>query len=422
MLKHKYLFSLFSFVVMMALSIPAQMAFAQPYSKEVLQANRDRLYKNITTRGINNKLSLSLSAETESDWAAAFGSMTFLQYHTPFTDAAVASAVERFSANNVELDKALVTYLYSMHINQYKETLGEKLEGIKDDYLYTLLADYLLAAETGTYKLNELRKDIRTRYATRTANILQQAQIENLGRKDVAQEIAPFFAKEYLPGKVLLISVQRKNRDWPGLVMVRDSSGNFLKINDSTYFSQPQLARSVSDLPYYFFNGNTPQGILRMDGFDTSRGAFIGPTTNVQFTLPFEYKAGHFFKDSLLADTGWSVSRYKDLLPKKLRNEPKLLEAWTAGKLGRSEIIAHGSTVDPNYYKDAKYFPLTPSQGCLSSKEIWNTSTGILMESDQLTLTRMISRAGGPQGYCIVVELNDEQKPVSIDEIISFLQ
>ena len=89
---------------------------------------------------------------------------------------------------------------------------------------------------------------------------------------------------------------------------------------------------------------------------------------------------------------------------------------------GRTEIIAHGTTVDPAYYKGKPYFPLTPTQGCLCTKEIWDESSGKLLESDQQKLADAVSKAGGPYGYTIVINLDDSQHNITMEEILPFLK
>jgi hypothetical protein len=71
-----------------------------------------------------------------------------------------------------------------------------------------------------------------------------------------------------------------------------------------------------------------------MDGFDTSASSFIGPTTNIQLTMPFEYKASHFYRDSTLADSSWNIERYKNLLPPDLKNYFPLYQSYYAGAAG----------------------------------------------------------------------------------------
>jgi hypothetical protein len=99
-----------------------------------------------------------------------------------------------------------------------------------------------------------------------------------------------------------------------------------------------------------------------------------------------------------------------------------MLESFYAGKAGRTEIIAHGTTIDPGYFKGMPFYPLTPTQGCLSTKEIWSETTGRILESDQQKLSNAISKAGGPSGYAIVINLDDREEPVSINDIIPFLK
>jgi hypothetical protein len=159
-----------------------------------------------------------------------------------------------------------------------------------------------------------------------------------------------------------------------------------------------------------------------MDGFDHSKSSFIGPTTNIQLTMPFEFMASHFYQDSTLTDSTWDINMYKGLLPANFRNYIPMFQSYHAGKAGRTEIIAHGTTVDPGYYKGMKYYPLTPTQGCLCTKEIWNETTGKILESDQQKLINAITQAGGPHGYAIVINIDDRQEPVTINDIIPFLK
>ncbi len=56
----------------------------------------------------------------------------------------------------------------------------------------------------------------------------------------------------------------------PGLVIIRQKDGIFVADSSGNIFNVPQLARSITNLPVYLTNGNTPQGIFAMHGFDVS--------------------------------------------------------------------------------------------------------------------------------------------------------
>ena len=98
-----------------------------------------------------------------------------------------------------------------------------------------------------------------------------------------------------------------------------------------------------------------------------------------------------------------------------------MLQSYFAGKAGRTEIIIHGTTVNPEYYRQQPYYPLTPTMGCLTSKEIWDEATGRRAESDQQKIIQALIAAGGANGYTIVVNIDDEQRPVMLADLLPLL-
>ena len=106
------------------------------------------------------------------------------------------------------------------------------------------------------------------------------------------------------------------------------------------------------------------------------------------------------------------------LIPADLKTYLPLYNSFYAGLAGRREIIAHGTTIDPKWYHSQPYYPLTPTQGCLCTKEIWD---GKRVESDQQKLVNGLLKAGGANGYCVVIELDDNQHPVLLKDILPYL-
>ena len=82
----------------------------------------------------------------------------------------------------------------------------------------------------------------------------------------------------------------------------------------------------------------------------------------------------------------------------------------------------HGSVDDLNFYKNEPYFPLTPSKGCLTTKEIWSDETGMNIESEQTKLMNAFFSTGELEGFLVVVDINDKEANVTIEEILPFLQ
>lgn len=393
--------------------------------KEGTKAKRDNLYKHLVDNSITKNLTLPLSESTEENWQDAFYAIALLQNDDPKIDRKINEAVNDVLNRSVHFQRALLEILYDKYSGLYLKEIKTVYNSTADAKLFAMCGEYLLKSTKTPAEKNQLLQIARKKAAEGMSGPhLDQLiyNIANSGKAMIVPSLHTLLTKNYLKGNVLVISFQRNNRNYPGLVLVRDRNGDFIKSESGIFFSVPQLARSIYNLPGYITNGNTPQGVFRMDGFETSRLSMIGPTTNVQLTMPMEYHAHHFYRDSTLSDTIGNLSLYKKLLPPNFRNYFPLQQTFYAGKAGRTEIIAHGTTVDPAYYSGLPYYPFTPTMGCLSTIEIWSPADGRRVKSDQQLLTDAITKAGGPAGYAIVINMNDEKKPVTLEDILPFLK
>ena len=384
------------------------------------------LQRNIIQNTITKNLSLPLNIDTEENWADAFWGMELLQYQSPWATGRINLAFESFIARTPFFQKALLELVSANYPGMYVKQVSSLLSSISDMKTYAMAAEYIMRHDISL--LPDLKTKINNKIkqlvkGEKDAAIAHQLfnRVNNLQQEDQYIPLEAILHPGFLKNATILFSFQRKNRDYPGIAVIRDSAGDFILDDKGTIFSVPQLGRSISNLPGYLTNGNTPQGIFRMFGFDTSKTTLIGPTTNIQLTMPFETSLQHFFRDSTITDTNWTEKWYSKLVPGKLKNNNALYEAFYAGKAGRTEIIAHGTTVDPDYYKDKIYYPQTPTMGCLCTKETWSDITGERLESDQAKLVEALQKAGGPDGYCVVIELNDKQQPVSVEDILPWI-
>lgn len=394
-----------------------------PYVKDVLKANRERLYQNLVKNTITKNLSLSLSDSTEENWTDAFGAMELIRYKSPWVNNRIRSAFDSIDKRSVPFQRSLLELCYSIYPGFFVAEINSLLNKTDDEKVFAMCAEYLVLSDPKAKgNISALAKKILLKEGDHT--ILQQVlyRFDGTIQKTILPPLKEILTDTFFRGAKLVISFQRKNRNYPGMVVVRDSAGNFMKDSYGNYFAVPQLARSLSNLPGYLSNGNTPQGIFRMDGFAVSRSNFIGPTTNIQLTMPFETSIRHFMNDSAITDSVWTEDWYKKLLPAGWKNYFPAYESYYAGKAGRTEIIAHGTTIDPAYYQGQPYYPITPTLGCLCTKEIWSEETGQRLESNQQKLVDVLQQAGGPDGYYFVLELNDEQRPVTLQDIETILK
>jgi hypothetical protein len=116
-----------------------------------------------------------------------------------------------------------------------------------------------------------------------------------------------------------------------------------------------------------------------------------------------------------------SLRLYLELLPPGWRDYASMREAWSAGRIGRTEIIAHGTTIDPEYFKDKPFYPLTPTMGCLCARELWNPTSGHPLVSEQLGLVNAWMSTPAKKGYLYVINVDDQRRPVSRAEVEAWI-
>lgn len=394
--------------------------FDVPVVKDAKAENRQRLYKSLVN-GINRNLSLPLTDSTEENWMDAFYSIELLRYRSPWVEGKLYEAFKGIENRSGFFQRSLMELVYDAYPNSFEREAEKLLISSPDTKCIAIAAEYLRrkTKKCSTVMLHAINARVQ-QYPNDP--VLNALNVRVYDTTSVMPSLKDILHHSFFTKAKVAFSFQRKNRNYPGITIVRDSAGNFAKDAYGNIFSVTQLARSINNLPGYVSNGNTPQGIFRMYGFDISKSIFIGPTQNIQLTMPAETSIRHFFNDSTITDSLWTEDWYRKLLPVSWKNYTPFFETLYAGKAGRTEIIAHGTTVDPGYYKGTTYYPLTPTLGCLCTKEAWDEETGKRKQSDQQKLVDALYKAGGADGYYIVLELDDQQKPVTIDELLPYLK
>lgn len=394
-------------------------AEAGPVVKETRSDKRLQLYKSLVN-GINKNLSCALTDSTEANWMDAFYSIELLRHKTPWVENKLHEAFAGIEKRSGEFQFSLMECVYDAYPESFTREAGALLDTTSNAKCFAACAAYLLRRDN--HNIPVIRKIAGRKNQYPSNPVLYALWLQSSSQQLVMPPVKDLLHHTFFTGAKMAISFQRVNRNYPGLVIIRDSAGNFLRDPSGSIFFVSQLARSITNLPGYISNGNTPQGIFRMKGTDISRSIFIGPTPNIQLTMPGECSIRDFYNDSTIADSIWTQDWYRRILPPSWKNYTPFYGTYFAGIAGRTEIIAHGTTVDPNYYKGTSYFPFTPTLGCLCTKEIWDETTGRRKISDQQKLINAIEKAGGADGYYIVIELNDEDRPVTIKDILTYLE
>jgi hypothetical protein len=399
------------------------------YFKFASQAGRKQFTQNVMNNNILKYLRLPLTDSTEEDWQGTFWAMELMQYKQPWVKEKITSAFTGIEKRSIGFQRALLEFCYTNYAKEFSTPIQALKKATVDPKIFAMCCEYLFQSGSANPRSGQplavvLKNEINAKFPGQQEHPILKMLLANRAADNYAavKKILPLlFSNQFLPGKRVVYSLQRKNRNYPGIVLVRDSSGNFVRDDKGGIFYVQQLARSITNLPTYLTNGNTPQGIFRMQGFAVSASNFIGPTPNIQLAMPYEIRVNIFMADNSITDTAWTADLYRKLLPAACRNYFPLMGSYYASQAGRTETIAHGTTIDPAYYKGSSYWPHTPTLGCLCTKEIWDAA-GKRTESNQQLLVNALTKAGGADGYLVVLELDNQQLPMNIKEITGYIK
>lgn len=380
---------------------------------------RAKMHDLVIKNTIVNNLSLPISDSTESNWEDAFNAMEVFNYTSPLTFEKIKIAFDSIQNRSIYFQRLLLELIYTLYPKEFIPQVKSIMGNSYYPKVIAMSAEYIIRHNKDSGTIEPIFRMLFEKFSDSVYkdpilnSLLHRLRPDNvnISKKEL---LASILNKSFLPGKIVMYSFQRKNRDYPGMVIIRNAQGQIITDDNGGIFTVPQLARSISNLPYYLTNGNTPQGIYRMYGFAVSMSNFIGPTANVQMGMPVELSKQKFFDDSTITDSIWTIEDYRKLLPANLSSYFPLFGSYYAGTAGRTEVIAHGTTLDPELYAGKSYYPLTPTQGCLCTKEIWN---GKREQSDQQKLINGLLKAGGGKGYAVVIELDDKNEAVTLADV-----
>lgn len=418
--------SLCVFIVLLFHFSIAQIKREDIYTEFVLYQKRASLEKDLRQRVLTKAFSLPLDSNTEYKYASACDAVTQFLFVNSEVEKGFRKLFSYYDSLEYDTKKSFLEALYAVYPQKFRDDVQAIIEKENDAKLFSICAVYLYRYDTSVNNCNLLKIKMVEKFpGYDTLSILIELEkylsYHTFFIRQKTPDIIELFKYQRTKAEKTIYSFQRYNRDYTGIAIMQNADGRFVKNTDGSLMIFEQLARSGSDLPYFITNGSTPQGVYSIQGTNISHNNFIGPTPTLQLMLPFENKWEKYFKQNWNASQD-SVMMYKNLLPPNWRSYEPMMEAWDAGKIGRTAVIAHGTALDPEYFKGKPFYPLTPSQGCLCAKELWNVTTGKLLMSEQFNLVNAFQTAAGNKGYLYVINLDNQQKAVSRSEVESLVK
>ncbi len=215
--------------------------------------------------------------------------------------------------------------------------------------------------------------------------------------------------------KWIFYSIHPRNREHAGILLIKTPNGKFLRNSNQNIFYIPQFARTITNLPYFFLNGNTPCGIYKLGSKIISKNPSIGTTPILPIFLPFEIS-----KEMFLGKRGeWKKEDIQNLFPDSWKESKEIYESFYAGKLGRSRIAMHGSKVNPRNFETSSFFPFQPALGCITTLELWDEEDQ-LQHSFQVELLKILSNS--IDGFVYVIHRSINRRIYLEDLLMDILE
>ena len=414
-------------------SLPAQPAEQATATEPTPAFNAAKIYSTVTIENEKftarhqrlidqaNSLDTVANSNHEAMVSALWAVGQFL-INTPQSQRGIQRLSRSLLSLNLQTQRALLEAIHGIYPTEYLTDMQAWLPRLNHPKTFSIAASYIYKAQPA--KAPWLIAQLRSKFANWASQPQLSALMQWLQQPSTPAALPPIdslLAYQRQHGFKIIYSFQRPNRNYPGLAVVQLANGQFARHPNGQLKTFTQLARAASNMPYFINNGNTPQGLYAITGTAVSRNPFIGPTPNLQMVMMGEVNPPAFTHYQPLVFNAPPERLYRSYFPPAWQQWPGLMEAYQAGKLGRSEIIAHGTTISPTYFAGQPYYPISPTLGCLCGLESWNPYTGYLERSSQLDLVNTWLSTPGQKGYLMVIELPGVEGPVLPEHLEAFI-
>jgi hypothetical protein len=212
-----------------------------------------------------------------------------------------------------------------------------------ESQLYQLSEQASVSLEQAKAKIDQLKK----------YNPISHAEIRSLVLKTPD---GAYYENGAYKDTIRLFLFCREDRSYPCLFIMKDIFGQLVR-EDTILWTLPALAKSARNIVYNQVNGETPTGIHLIDS--------VMPIAD----KPLVYgKFRRMILNWLPKDKDGGKEMALHFLPSNLKNSKWWKRSSIARDVGRKYLRIHG-TGRVNTQPHISYYPLTPTQGCISMRE-----------------------------------------------------
>lgn len=202
----------------------------------------------------------------------------------------------------------------------------------------------------------------------------------------------------------------RDDRHYTCLMVMKNAAGAFVKVNGQ-YWAHKSLGFARTGRTYDQSNGNTPAGVLQIDG--------VMPSADKQLFF------GKYRRMVLnLVPRSTNEEKLKLLLPASSHSANWWKESTIARNMGRGAFRIHGTKREAN--RDEPHFPFLGTAGCIAQRE--NTYDGVTYKDQRNLLDDLMKTLGLAPVYAnepkikailYVMNIDNVKKSVELSDLLA---
>ena len=233
----------------------------QFFSDRTKEKNREAFLENLKIHTIENALNKSLSHITEKEWQGAFWAMQLIQYKPDNLKEKINSAFNSPSPLSDNFYRSLLEVVFSLCPDDFTDEVNQFAEKTKNPKLFSMAVLHIHRIDPGRSKELVTKEKLIEKFGDFIFNPILSSLLEHLsGKKKTPPPLTDLLSAPYIPELPVIFSFQSKNREYPGITVIRDKYGKFIRDKNRKIFHIRHLALAVTGLPFFITNGNTPPG------------------------------------------------------------------------------------------------------------------------------------------------------------------
>ena len=190
--------------------------------------------KNLIDNVINGNLRQPLTVANETKWAAAFWAIELLLYKTLFTQQKIQQAWRQVTDMPESFQKALLEVSYTLYEKEFVAPVKSLMKTTFFPSIFIRCAEYLLATKKDAGTVNEIELTQKKNFANSDFIGFELLKKRMQKQKEDLPPLKDLFNKSFLPGEVVIYSLHRHSRNYPGLVVIRKADGSFVRNDEGS--------------------------------------------------------------------------------------------------------------------------------------------------------------------------------------------